>query len=58
MLRKKFPEKKFYAFAFDTLNINNLEDFPFIQCWLNLACSRVADEKPNIANLHEVLAYL
>lgn len=47
-------DKEYYIFAFDTLNISDLENFPFIQCWVNTACPRIADEKPNIVNLNEI----
>ncbi|MBW2985978.1 2-(3-amino-3-carboxypropyl)histidine synthase subunit [Candidatus Woesearchaeota archaeon] len=47
-------DKKYYLFAFDTLNISDLENFPFIQVWVNTACPRIADEKPNIINIDEL----
>ncbi len=39
-----YPEKKCYLFAFNTLNINDLENFPFIECWVNTACPRIATD--------------
>ncbi len=48
-------DKEYYIFAFDTLNISDLENFPFIQCWVNTACPRIADEKPNIVNVDEII---
>ena len=56
-LEKKFPDKQFLVFAFDTLNPDLFENFPFVDCWLNFACSRVADEKSNIANFHDIIPY-
>jgi len=47
-------DKEYYLFAFDTLNILDLDNFPFIQCWVNTACPRIADEKLNIINLNEL----
>jgi len=47
-------DKEYYVFAFDTLNLSDLENFPFIQCWVNTACPRIADEKPNIVNVDEL----
>lgn len=47
-------DKEYYVFAFDTLNLSDLENFPFIQCWINTACPRIADEKPNIVNVDEL----
>ena len=49
--------KKYYVFAFDTLRMNDLEDFPFIQVWINTACSRIADEKINMVNSDEIFAH-
>ena len=43
-LRKNFPEKNFYIFAFDTLDFNQIENFPFVQCWVNTACNRILDD--------------
>ena len=47
-------DKEYYVFAFDTLNLIDLDNFPFIQVWVNTACPRIADEKPNIVNLDEL----
>jgi 2-(3-amino-3-carboxypropyl)histidine synthase len=47
-------DKEYYLFAFDTLNPSDLENFPFIECWVNTACPRIADEKPNIINIIEL----
>ena len=47
-------DKEYYIFAFDTLNISDLENFPFIECWVNTACPRIADEKSNIVNVGEI----
>lgn len=50
----KKDDKEYFLFAFDTLNISDLENFPFIQCWVNTACPRIADEKSNIINIDEI----
>lgn len=56
-LEKKYPEKKFFYFACDTLAMNDLENFPFIECWVNTMCPRIAyedvSEKP-IVNLEDI----
>lgn len=39
-----FPNKKFYFFVSETLNIQSMEDFPFIDSWINTACPRIALE--------------
>jgi 2-(3-amino-3-carboxypropyl)histidine synthase len=50
-------DKEYYLFAFNTLNLSYLEDFPFIDFWVNTACSRIADEKNQIVNLDDLRAY-
>ena len=41
-LEKKCPDKKFYRFIADTIDFNQLENFPFIESWVNTACPRIA----------------
>ena len=41
-LKKSFPEKKFYMLVADTIDFNSLEDFNFIECFVNTACPRIA----------------
>ena len=43
-LKKRFSSKNFYIFAFDTLEFNQIENFPFVECWVNTACSRILDD--------------
>lgn len=40
-LRKKFADKNFYFLVADTIDFNSLEDFPFIECFVNTACPRI-----------------
>ncbi len=40
--------KKAYIFVFNTLDINQLENFPKIQCWINTACPGLSLEHPFI----------
>ncbi|MBU1198387.1 MAG: 2-(3-amino-3-carboxypropyl)histidine synthase subunit [Nanoarchaeota archaeon] len=48
-LEKKFPEKKFYFLMFDTIDFAELENFPFVECFVNTACPRIAfDEAEKI----------
>jgi len=49
-LEKKFPEKKFYYLIFDSLDFNELENFPFIDCYVNTACPRLALDDLNKTN--------
>ncbi|MBI2652423.1 diphthamide synthesis protein [Candidatus Woesearchaeota archaeon] len=43
-LKKQLKEKNCYIFAFDTLDFSQIENFPFIQCWVNTACNRILDD--------------
>lgn len=43
-LKKQLNGKNCYIFAFDTLDFNQVENFPFIQCWINTACNRILDD--------------
>ncbi|MBN2111578.1 diphthamide synthesis protein [Candidatus Woesearchaeota archaeon] len=47
-------DREYYIFAFDTLNELDLENFPFIKCWVNTACPRIADEKARIVNIDDL----
>ena len=43
-LKQRLKGKNCYIFAFDTLDFNQIENFPFVQCWVNTACSRILDD--------------
>jgi len=51
---KNKNDKEYYIFQFDTLNPSELENFNFIECWVNTACPRIADEKFNIVNIDDI----
>ncbi len=59
-LEEKYPEKKFYYLIFNTIEFNQLENFNFIECFVNTACSRIGVDdielfpKP-VVNLEDVL---
>ena len=42
--KAKLQDKNCYIFAFDTLDFNQIENFPFIKCWVNTACNRILDD--------------
>jgi len=43
---KKHKGKVFYTLVFDAIDFSSLEDFPFIECFVNTACPRIAfDER-------------
>jgi len=43
-IKEIYPKKNFYFFASETLDIAGLEDFPFIDTWINTACPRISLE--------------
>ncbi len=51
----KKDNKNPYILMFETLDINQLENFPFIQCYVNTACPRIFEDsqKPMI-NIEDV----
>jgi len=58
MRLKQRTDKKYYVFATDTLNYPELQNFPFIECWINTACPRIVDEKPDMVNIADVREFL
>lgn len=40
-LEKKYPDKKFYYFIDNVISFDQLENFPFIETWVNTACPRI-----------------
>lgn len=50
--------KKVYIFIDDIINLNNLENYPFVEAWVNTACPRIGTDdivnfKQPIINLRE-----
>ena len=43
-LKRQLKDKNSYIFVFDTLDFSQLENFPFVQCWINTACNRILDD--------------
>lgn len=41
-----------YVFVMDTLDVNELDNFPFIDMWINTACPRIKDKR--IINLWDI----
>ena len=63
-IKKKLESqgKKAYVLAFDTVDFSELENFPFIECFLNLACPRISEDyerivKP-VADYYDVKEFL
>ena len=60
-LEKAYPDKKFYYLVFDTLDFSQLENFPFVEVFVNTACTRLIDDidkfpRPMV-NLEQVLKF-
>jgi len=55
-LKKNLQNKKAYIFIADTIDLNELENFPFIESWINTACPRLSD-KTLIVNYDQVIKY-
>ena len=41
---KKHKEKRFYYFVADHIDINQFENFRFIEAWINTACPRLEED--------------
>lgn len=46
-LKEKYPDKEFFYLLFDTLDWNSLEDFPFLECFVNTMCPRIGLDDTN-----------
>ncbi|MFH1175077.1 MAG: diphthamide synthesis protein [archaeon] len=59
-LQEKYPDKTFYYLVANTIDFSSLEDFSFIECFVNTACPRIGFDdgskftKP-VVNLFDVL---
>ena len=59
-LEKKYPHKKFYYFIDNTVSFNQLENFNFIDVWVNTTCPRVGFDdqekfEKGVINLNDAL---
>lgn len=45
-LKKRLEKegKKCFVFLSETLDIRQMENFPFVQCWVNTACPRIIED--------------
>jgi len=59
-LKKKIEKlrKKVYIFETDTINIQELENFPDINIWVNTACPGLNLDDSRIINLKDILEFL
>ncbi len=59
-LKKNHADKNFYLIVADTIDFNSLQDFPFIECFVNTACPRIGYDdsiklpKP-VINVEEII---
>ena len=54
-IKKKYPEKQFYLFTFNTLKKEELENFNGIDCWVNMACPRLVDDYAGVVNFSDII---
>lgn len=59
-LKEKYPDKQFYYIAANTIDFASLEDFPFIECFVNTACPRIGYDDTNkfekpVVNLFDLI---
>jgi len=55
-LKGRKDGKRYYTFCFDTLNPKELENFNFIDVWVNTACSRITDDEiPHLVNIEDIM---
>ena len=60
-LEEMYPDKTFYYFVENTIDFSKLEDFLFIQAWVNTACPRIGFDDnvhltPSMVNLMDAFA--
>jgi diphthamide biosynthesis enzyme Dph1/Dph2-like protein len=52
-LKNRFKDKSFYTFVCDTIDYNQMKNFPFVECWVNTACPRITDDI-KVVNYEEI----
>jgi len=50
----KRKDKNYYLFAADSLDLSELENFTFIDFWVNTACPRLPDDAKNLINIDDL----
>lgn len=53
-LEEAFPDKRFYLFLGETLDFAELDNFNFIECWVNTMCPRIMEDI-NVLNVEDIL---
>ncbi|HII72484.1 TPA: hypothetical protein HA265_07045 [Candidatus Woesearchaeota archaeon] len=52
-LEAKWPDKQFYYFVCETLNLSELENFNWVECWVNTMCPRLMEDI-NVLNIEDL----
>ena len=52
-LQKRFSDKNFYLLLFDNIDYSQLDNFNFIETWVNSACPRI-EEDIKILNIEDI----
>lgn len=61
-LKKIYPQKSFYYYISDNFSDSEMENFPYIECWVNTACPRIGQDdilrhtKP-VINIKDIWKY-
>lgn len=53
-LEKRYPEKRFYYFFTETFNFGEMENFPFVECWINTMCPRIREDV-SVLNIEDLM---
>ncbi|MBW2993776.1 diphthamide synthesis protein [Candidatus Woesearchaeota archaeon] len=56
-LKKKLKDKETYIFIANEIDSGQFENFPFIECWVNTACPRIADNIKGMVNIEDITAF-
>jgi len=43
-LEKQYEHKQFYYFVSDNFSDSEMDNFPFVECWVNTACPRIGQD--------------
>ncbi|MAG40221.1 hypothetical protein CMI41_04620 [Candidatus Pacearchaeota archaeon] len=50
--------KEIYVFSTDNIDVNEFENFNYIEMWVNTACFGIGLDDPRIVNLQDILEFL
>jgi len=59
-LKDMYPEKKFYFFIGDNFNESEMDNFSWVDCWINTACPRIGQDdvirqSKAVVNIRDIL---